>query len=298
MESTQEQPLRFFERFILFGEVETYLINKIDDFVSHTSEQIINIDYKKFQVNYSSFPESKNVKKFIYDPKKELETLLSSEVLKSMDFINNSSVKLKEEEFDRLIKYIKLTLNHIVKSGEKNIIKVPELIQPLNRIVHFINNKYLNESRDKVSLDLNRINGMFATEKVCSNKEVIVISILGYLKGENDKSEKIMSDEEFDLMLGYVKFYISKKKEPNISKKIKKIKISNNLLRFTFWVLHKKLYTTRPIKESFINMMKSIFENFDNTELSTLKSKFGNKDKVTYQGVSFIPETIKLELMP
>ena len=105
-----------------------------------------------------------------------------------------------------------------------------------------------------------------------------------------------MSDEQFNLMIKYVNFYVENNTFPQNIKKLDSLKISNNLLRFTFWVLHKKLYTTNSIRQEFIQLIKQIFSDFDNWEESTLKRKFGNRDKVQHNGKHFIPEIIKSEL--
>lgn len=123
----------------------------------------------------------------------------------------------------------------------------------------------------------------------------LVERVLGYLKGKNDAKETIMSESDYVVMKKQVLYFIEHESLPAKIEKLSKINISNNLLRFTFWVLHKHLYTNVKIKNDFILLLKNMFSNFDDTELDTLKKKFGNRDKVTVGGLKYIPEIIKRE---
>lgn len=122
-----------------------------------------------------------------------------------------------------------------------------------------------------------------------------MFDILGYLQGENDKREKIMSNGQYDLIITHVQFYIKTNQIPEIPVKIEPLNISKNLLRFTFYVFHQKICPTFPKKE-FVCFLKNLFKEFEAGKIDTLCKKFASTDKVTIYGVKFIPEIIKKEV--
>ena len=294
MESTLTQPVLFFEIFI--PNLESFINQKIFDFVEHTGYNIIEVNKEKGFVIYSDVDIDNNTIELEYDVKKELRELLYLEFLKSKDLINECVLKYSIEK-SNYIEYLFLqekTLNFIVKKSCKTIESFPVLLKPLNSIINYINDKYVDDSSKELKLDISFLN--LSDSSVDTNGNYHINSILGFLKEYNDKRQKIMTDEDHNLMISYVLYYVVHNNAPDIEKRIESVNISKALLRYSFWVLHKKLYTTRPIKDDFIQLLKDMFVCFDSWEFRTLKNKFGNKDKVTYSGKSFIPEVIKSEL--
>lgn len=298
MESTKHNPLAYFESLIVNNGLNNFLQKYLDDFIEYSDYKIIHVDKIKGIVKYLDYDIDG---KFIIEKEEHFENVLEAKLFnqfnKSKELINEAVAeisKLKEDYINFLILQEK-QIQYIIKKGEKQINLFPILLEPLNGITNYINNKYLNQSDKQIVIDTSFLN--LGKPNIENNSELQVItSVLGYLKNNNDKREKIMLDEQFDLMIGYVKFYVDNNTLPEISSKLDPLNISKNLLRFSFWVLHKKLYTTDSIRQDFILLMKNIFSDFDNWEVDTLKRKFGNRDKVTHNAKHFIPEIIKSEL--
>ncbi len=298
MESTNHNPLAYFESLIVNNDLNTYLQKYLDDFVEHSDYKIFDVDKIKGIVKYHDYDIDG---KYIVEKEDRFEDAIQVELFNqyniSKELINESVAEISKsgEDYTGFLLLQGKQIQYIINNGEKQINLFPKLLKPLKSIVNYINKKYLNENKIKISINTSFLNLEEPKEEYSSDMQII-ISVLGYLKNNNDKRQKIMSDEQFNLMIEYVNFYVENNTLPQSIKKLDSLNISNNLLRFTFWVLHKKLYTTNSIRQEFIQLVKQIFSDFDNWEESTIKRKFGNRDKVQHNGKHFIPEIIKSEL--
>lgn len=298
MESTKNNPLAYFESLIVNNGLNNLLQKYLDDFIEHSDYNITSVDNIKGIVKYLDYDQDG---KYITEFEARFENILEGELFKkyneSKKVIDESVAemsKLNQDYMNFLILQEK-QIQYIINNGEKQINLFPILLKPLNSITNYINQKYLYESDKKIVLNISFLNLEEPSCDYGSDAQIITF-ILGYLKKNNEKREKIMSDEQYDLMVGYVKSYVDNNTLPEVSSKLESLKISKELLRFTFWVLHKNLYTTKSIRPSFIQLMKDIFSDFDNWDFNTLKRKFGNKEKVAHNAKPFIPEIIKTEL--
>lgn len=303
MNSTANQPLKYFEdvsRKTLKELIKDFIIEWNNDGYSLPTE---SIDEEKgiITVKHDYLPEGTS------KPKNGLATIefahnfksdLKKELIKTIDFIDEYIVN-NVNDYLTFINIQKNTLQYIVNSKSNLIYDFPDFLNTINELVEYINNKYLSDQPNQIELILptyyiyeNEQNG---NQSNISNDDILLQNVLGYLKGKNDKREQIMSDADYNKMLGYVKYYIQNQELPASIDKIEEVNISQNLLRFTFWVLHKKLYTTNSIREDFVLLLKEMFSKFDNTEFDVLKTKFGSREKVTVQGKKYIPEMIKYE---
>ncbi len=188
------------------------------------------------------------------------------------------------------------TLQYIINRGKQTIIDYPLLLKPLLGIQRYINEKYLIDQERKIQLDTKNIEEHIESSPSIYEDSNEIESTLKYLKGNNDKGQLIMSEENYKKMINYVTYFNENQALPENIEKIPHINISQNLLQFTFWVLHKRLYTTSEIKDEFIHLMKAMFSDFDNWAFSPLKTKFGSREKVTVNGIKFIPDFIKEEV--
>ena len=98
-----------------------------------------------------------------------------------------------------------------------------------------------------------------------------------FFKGFNAQHEKIMSDGQFSSLIEGVNSLIELETVPTIDKKLPQINLPSNYIRYTFYLLHKSLYTTKSIKDSWINFLHDMFSQFNNAERTTTKSKFSEK---------------------
>jgi hypothetical protein len=297
MEITNNNPLAYFESLILCNGLKTLLQKFLEDFVDHSDYKIIDVDKIKGIVKYVDYDADG---KYIVEKENRFEDVLQVELFnqynKSKELIIEAVAEMSKlgKDYTFFLLVQEKQLQYIINKGEGEINLFPILLKPLSSIVDYINNKYLEENKRKISLNTSFLNLEELNKENSSNLQIIT-SVLGYLKNNNEKRQKIMLDEQFNLMIEYVDYYVENNTIPQNIKKLDSLNISNNLLRFTFWVLHKKLYTTNSIRQEFIQLIKQIFSDFDNWEVNTLKIKFGNKDKVPHNK-NFIPEIIKLEL--
>ena len=298
MESTKQNPLAYFESLIVFDGINTFLQNFLTDYIEHSGLNLTFVDNIKGIVKYLDYDiEGNNIIELEVNFENKLTNELYYQFNKSKELINEAVAEMtkSKEDYINFLLLQEKQIQYIINNGKKHINLFPELLKPIIGITNYINYKYLNESDKKIVVNTSLLN-LEESNIDNNNDSQTIISILGYLKNYNDKRQKIMSDEQFDLMIEYVKSYVDNNTIPNNITKLDSLNISKNLLRYTFWVLHKKLYTTGSIRQDFILLIKQIFSDFDNWEIVTLKRKFGNKDKVIHNGKHFIPEIIKSEL--
>lgn len=114
--------------------------------------------------------------------------------------------------------------------------------------------------------------------------------LLYFLSGHNLKNEKIMSDNDFARLVQYVENLIDTGIVPADIKPIYTLNISNEYLRYTFYLIHKQLYSTRPIRPEWINLLHSVFSQFENVMFETTRKKFStaplhyDSDLLKFQG--------------
>ena len=293
MQSTIENPIAFFQDFI-FNNFEAYINKLIEDF-RKCDFPIISINKERYEIKYLYYDDDGGYQA-THSYFSKLKGMLYAEYQYSLKLIDKSCLQYMEEgrDYSNYLLMQGKTIKFIIKRAKAKIEKYPILFKPLEGIANYINKKYLE---DKKETELIKLDSIDVNNNIDFNSTTdIIYTVLGYLKDHNNRREKIMSDEQFDLMIRYVNEFVATNQIPSIENKIRPIKISKNLLRFTFWVLHKHLYTTRPLRDDFIQFIQSLFQDFEIWECSTIKKKFGNKDAVNPRGQKFIPHIIKVEL--
>jgi len=126
------------------------------------------------------------------------------------------------------------------------------------------------------------------------SKDEIILATFSYLKGKNKNGKQIMTTEEHSRLMNMVFHLVEKEEAPIIEKPIEEINIKRDLLKFTFWVLHKELYTTTPIRRYFYDFLLSGFEQLNDNSMDSLSSSF-TRGKNTFSH-PFIPPIIKKHL--
>lgn len=217
---------------------------------------------------------------------------LNSELVKSKLLIDNyvlpNPLYLKD-----YIRFLHSELQYIINNNSETFYKFPSFVYFITEIRDYVNNKFISNPDEKLVLSIPNFNVLKTS---ASTDDELLHLVLGYLKGQNEKREKIMSDDDFEFLISTIKAYISNKTTEVGDRRIKEVKISRQLLSFTFWVLHKHLYGRRPRKADFLTLIKQLFVEFDGNGSDSFYKKFGSKSKVTYKGLSFIPQIIKQEL--
>lgn len=102
-------------------------------------------------------------------------------------------------------------------------------------------------------------------------------NFLNFFSGNNPQQDKIMKDDDYNRLLQMVDFLIENEKLPDKINKISQINISTGMIRYTFYLIHKELYTTKNIKPEWIDFLHAVFEQFKNIEWNTTKTKFSVK---------------------
>jgi hypothetical protein len=108
-------------------------------------------------------------------------------------------------------------------------------------------------------------------------QKATALKLIAYLSGYNLKNEKIISENDFINLTTYICALIDTETVPVNIQPIPATGVSNEYLRYTFYLIHKELYTTRPIRTEWIDLLHTVFTQFKSTEKETTRKKFSAK---------------------
>lgn len=295
MNSTELHPLAYFE-----------YITDSNNLMDVLQKNLYYSDYIHFQIINSTeikYIEENNLKESVErsTPLKELLLPeLRSEFEKAKNHLYKFCVYNSEINTKNYITIQINTLQTILNKNADFINKNIYFMLPLRGILSYINTYLLLQGMNKFELDESKIkfNIIGSKEQISfelNNKSDIEIihSIFDYMNSFNEKREKILSAEDFELLIKYSSELIELECVPPIEKQLNP-KISNDLLRFSFWVLHKELYKTTRIRSYFYDFIHTVFLNFKDNDIKSIQSQFGTKTRVT--SYNFLPEIIKKNL--
>jgi hypothetical protein len=292
MKSTDKKPLVFFE----------YIINQYN-LSKEIDKQLCGYDVKGYRFINSTkigFEEQNTFGEF---ESREIEIqellfpLLYREFQKSKNHFYNYCLINSNQTVEN---YLRIQFNTIqtLLNNQSDFINIhPNFLLPLRGLVKYINEILilpemkmfeLNESSIIIQDTDDTIDNEFTINQ--QTDEEIIHLVFDYMNGLNDKREKILSDEDFVLLIRYTTELINNEQISEIDIKLQP-KISNDQLSFSYWVLHKKIYTTKRLRNYFYDFLINTFSNFENMEKSSIKSTFGTKSRVVKD--SFLPEIIK-----
>ena len=83
-----------------------------------------------------------------------------------------------------------------------------------------------------------------------------------------------MSEDSFSRLTTYINTLIDTESLPEDIIPIPQTALTNEYLRYTFYLIHKELYTTRPIRQNWIELLKLVFTQFKDVETETIRKKF------------------------
>lgn len=106
------------------------------------------------------------------------------------------------------------------------------------------------------------------------NQKSIALKRIAFLSGCNRMNEKIMSDNDFTRLTDYICSLIDTGTLPLDIRPISQTGVSNEYLRYTFYLIHKELYTTRFIRPEWIDLLHAVFTQFREVEKDTTRKKF------------------------
>ncbi|GAB1858010.1 hypothetical protein MHTCC0001_28470 [Flavobacteriaceae bacterium MHTCC 0001] len=167
----------------------------------------------------------------------------------------------------------------------------PYFLIPLRSIVAYINELLLLSEMDefKINEDIVEIIPLRSNLDFDATNSETIYSVLKYMDGKNEKQEIILSHDDFNKLIEYANYLVDKEKVPKIEAQLEP-KITFELLRFTFWVLHKELYSTKRIKPHFYKFVKELFVQSNNYQPSSIKSSFAVQSRISRD--DFIPNII------
>jgi len=278
MESNINHPLAFFEAFLTKDNIEHQLQSFYNDAIEN--ERVEDIDYNTKEVTIQGEDENGNfaLQKIVFAD--ILKRKLEAQYHTTIHLINDASViyQNSKEEFNNYLSRQENTIRYINLILEPLLIQYPYLQTPLKDIYEYISKRYAYKG------------SLISINKENITPEELAVSIFGFMKGVNDAKQQIMPEDEYNLMIGHIVAFIEEEKIPFIEKKINKTNITNELLRFLFWVLHKEHYTTTSINPNFFEFIKATFKQFDDVSHKTLRSKFANKNNLSSK--SYLPEKV------
>lgn len=290
MKSNSDNPLAFFE-YILD---EDNIIHEINSRVMYYGFRWhgINLPYEIRYIEDGEYGDSIEGQ---IEVKEVLIPLLRIEFEKSKKFVLATYLQ-NNEVFNKNFLFVQFnTLQSLLVNKSQFINKYPYFLLPIRGLVKHLNDKLLLPEMQQFTLnedliEFSPLNESLFIEK--SNDEIIT-STLSYMKGKNEKQEYILNNEDYLLLVEYTTHLITYEEVPPISKKLAP-KLSADVIRFTFWVIHHELYTTKIIKPYFYEFVKAVFIKFKNNEISSIKSQFGTRGRVTRY--KFLPEIMKKNL--
>lgn len=110
-----------------------------------------------------------------------------------------------------------------------------------------------------------------------SKNKTIAYNHLAFFKGHNEYQRKIMKDTDFDRLIQFTYELIETDKVPFIAPAICQIDLTNHMIRYTYYLIHKELYGTKQIKDHWIDFIHKVFAQFQGTETTTTRIKFSVK---------------------
>lgn len=284
MKRTDENPLAFFE-YIL---IEKNIIAELEAQLNHYDFQSYNINLPHV-IKYVGYDDWNNIIIGELEIQKILTPILRREFEKVKGNMRSTFLRNDHSLNLNYLIYQFNTIQSLITNNLSIINKYPFFLLPLRGIVKFINERLLIPGNDSFVLDENNIVYNFDDSFEKSNEQ-LVHSIFDFMSGKNERMEIILSKEDFNNLISYTLHLINEESVPVVHKKLRPHVSSKDIIRFSYWVLHTELYKTSKIRTYFYDFIKDVFENFEDNEITSIKSQFGTKSRVYRH--DFIPEII------
>ena len=184
-------------------------------------------------------------------------------------------------------------LNFIVNGAQRNLDSVTNAKSRLEGMKAFLGGKHLESLLDFDSYYrfylwvLNEFENSYRKtskpkKKIVKKKNIeqdiqIAIEYIDFLSGDNYKGEKIMNDKDYYRLVEYLRYLIEYEAVPENIDPIPQMNTTNEYIRYTFFLIHKELYTTARKRKYFIDFLHEAFSQFGNTEWKTTHTKFSVK---------------------
>lgn len=301
IQSTIDEPIGFFEDYFHKNGFQNHYQEFIDQctkaeikspatvkFFIIDGDCIIHQIGSSYSVDDSGlFPDVKNEFILTDSFSNDVEKLLKSEFEKSKILLkkNSNIYLLKHNDNSKFLNFQKVLLDEIIQDSSELIKEFPYCVDHLKELSQYIQDLSLNGSTIK-----EESNPKSVSLKTNDEAEDIfdpINEILGYLNGNNDNNQKIMSKTDFDTLIDLIEKV--KNNEVVLIEKKLDIKVPVVVLRYTFYVLHLYLFGNKK-NEFFIQSLLDAILTFKEWELSNFKSKLSEPPS---KFPTYIPQIIR-----
>ncbi len=285
MNSSTDNPLAFFKHITIESNLLQCIhsLLKYSDFVSYKIKDYKTVEY--IELDYYNRPI-----KGVFELSKVLNPYLKKELLISKNHLKQFCI---ENEELKVSNYLRLQINSvqkIINDHYELINKYPYVILALRSIVKYINEILILPNTEYYSINEDEITVDFKGNDLIDKSNIELIhEIFDYMKGKNEKQEFILNEEDFNTLISYTTYLVENGEIPEIQNKITP-NLKKGLISYSYWVLHKELYTSNKIKPYFISFIKLLFSDFKDSQEKSIKNQFGSKTR--FYNHNFLPEII------
>jgi hypothetical protein len=301
--STLEEPFAFFEGYIVKDGINKHLSEYIEKWVKLEKSNpsrfkvLSSDDYCTVHETYPTYiiPEDGSNEERVeidevitYRFAETSEEQLKHEVLISKKLIKEISKDYlkKFNDSSNILSFHSGSLSELIRGSENILTKFPFCIDHLNTLSQYIQDLSYNISNATIEFNP-KSDSAKNNDEPREGIDDPYIEILGYLKGENEFGQKIMSDNAFTKLVESIAKVI-KNEKVELDYKFD-LKEKNGVLKYTFYVLHLRLIGTKK-NDLFYKFIHGNILQFQGCDYKPFKSKIS--DPPSYLP-NYIPSIIK-----
>lgn len=196
-----------------------------------------------------------------------------------------SKLELAEEECRELTKKWE-TGEFVDIDFELNVLGKGGFSSPMPKYANY-SDEFLNDILFGIMYKGASIRGVIAKMEDYSEKphsqegdREIILKHIKHLKGLNSFKVKIMTDKEFERLFSDLCYLVENDELPSFDAPMRQIGVTNASLIYTFREIHKEIFTTKKIKDSFIEFLEKYFAQLANYE--SMRVAFSKKKPKLY----------------
>lgn len=269
--STEEQPLYFFVEVFLKGEYDEMKKSFFREWqqTKENSKDIIEINtHQDYIIHYFDSDEENNSTQTKITFSDALEELVKQQCKNSKKLIKRGigSFLLAQKSITLyLIEQTKILLtlseNNNYQSLEDTVVKLNSFVRNII-IIDVLGADYVQR---------------FNSNDFFDEKLITVLEVLYYLNGTGDKQQKIMTDAEYKRLLFSTIQLVQTESVLEIYISFDKLNVTNELLRYTYYVLHVELFGIKPRRKFFTDFLQKIFVQL--MGIDSFEDKFAQKPR-------------------
>lgn len=110
------------------------------------------------------------------------------------------------------------------------------------------------------------------------DKFLKVLEVFGYLNGSGvNQQKKIMSDSDYRRLILLTVQMVQMESVPEMENPFDRLQVTNELLRYSYYVLHKELFGVQPRRTFFTRFLETTFTQMQG--IDSLAAKFAQKPR-------------------